>query len=124
MSKTTSITSRRLSNLYRFIRLILGDKNKVTDHVIAKKWNMDIKNFSDFKYGKSPVPRFERLVTIAKILKVDDHLVYEVAKGKPAEYIHRLITTPAGRKKLVKTITVRYSVSKLAGRPGSPRPPG
>ncbi|MBI5779235.1 MAG: hypothetical protein HZA49_07250 [Planctomycetes bacterium] len=112
MSKATSAKTRPVSNLYRFIRLMMGDS--VTDTVIARKWNMDIKNFSDFKFGKNPVPRVERLVTLAKILGIDDHLVYEVAKGKPAEYIHRLIASPAGRKKLAKTITIRYTVAKLA----------
>jgi hypothetical protein len=101
-----------LSNLYRFIRLILGPD--IPDNAIGKRWQMDIKNFSDFKYGKYPVPRFERLVTLAKVLGVDDHLVYEVAKGTPAERVYRMITTPLGRKKLIQTIIGKYSVGKLA----------
>ncbi|MBI5778601.1 MAG: PAS domain S-box protein [Planctomycetes bacterium] len=82
-------TSRQVSNLYRFIRLILGDK--ITDTTIAKRWGMDCKNFSELKNMHYPVPRIERLVSLAKILDVDDHLVYEVAKGTPAERIYYLI---------------------------------
>jgi len=82
-------TSQPVSNLYRFIRLIMGDK--ITDTVIAKRWGMDCKNFSEFKNKHYPVPRIERLVTLAKILGVGDHLVYEVAKGTPAERIYYLI---------------------------------
>ena len=54
------------------------------------------------------------LAALGKLLGVDDHLVYAVAKGKPAEQMYKLIATPAGRKELVKTITVRYTTGKLA----------
>lgn len=111
MSKRTAAKPQQLSNLYRFIRLVVGDS--IPDNAIAVQWNMNNKNFSEFKYGRYPVPRFERLVSLAKVLGVDDHLIYEVAKGKPAERIYRLINTPAGRKKLVKTVTVMYSTGKL-----------
>lgn len=111
MSKRTAAKPQQLSNLYRFIRLVVDDS--IPDSAIALQWNMNNKNFSEFKYGRYPVPRFERLVSLAKVLGVDDHLVYEVAKGKPAEQIYKLIATPAGRKKLIKTITVRYSTGKL-----------
>lgn len=89
MSKRTAAQPQQLSNLYRFIRLIMGDV--IPDHAIARKWNMDGKNFSDFKHNKYPAPRVDRLVTLAKILDVDDHLVYEVAKGTPAERVCHLI---------------------------------
>ena len=111
MSKRTAAKPQQLSNLYRFIRLVVGDS--VPDNAIALKWDMNNKNFSEFKYGRYPVPKFERLVSLAKVLNVDDHLVYEVAKGNPAERVFQFIATPAGRKKLVKTITVRYSTGKL-----------
>ena len=89
MNKKTAVTPQRLSNLYRFIRLIMGDK--IPDSAIADKWNMNNKNFSEFKNNRYPVPRLERISTLAKILNVDDHLVYEVAKGTPAQRIYHLI---------------------------------
>ncbi|MEK7309369.1 MAG: PAS domain S-box protein [Planctomycetota bacterium] len=89
MNKKTAGTPQRLSNLYRFIRLILGDSTP--DNAIAEKWNMNNKNFSEFKNNRYPVPRLERIVTLAKILDVDDHLVYEAAKGTPAERLYHLI---------------------------------
>lgn len=89
MSTKLAGTSAPRSNLYRFIRLVLGES--VTDCSIAHQWDMDIKNFSDFKFGKYPVPRVERLVQLADILKVDNHLVFEVAKGVPAQRIYHLI---------------------------------
>lgn len=89
MSRAKSGAPKRLSNLYQFIRLILGEK--IYDIQIAKRWKMDNKNFYDFKTGKYPLPRVERLVTLAQILKIDDHLVYEVAKGAPAQRIYYLI---------------------------------
>ncbi|MEW6026628.1 MAG: PAS domain S-box protein [Planctomycetota bacterium] len=82
-------SSKRVSNLYRFIRLILGEK--ITDTAISRRWNMDTKNFSEFKNMRYPVPRIERLVDLAKLLGINDHLVFEVAKGVPAERIYHLI---------------------------------
>jgi len=112
MGKVISVRPRRESNLYRFIRLMLGES--ITDTAIAKKWKIDVKNFSDFKFARYPMIRINRLVALARILKVDDHLIYEVAKGKPAERMHRMIVTPSGRKKLGKTIASRYTEYKLA----------
>lgn len=103
MRKKTRLETQQLSNLYQFIRLVLGED--ITDGVIAEKWKMDIKNFSDFKYGKYPVPRFERLVSLARLLEVDDHLVYEVAKGMPAEQIYHLLEKL--RRRGVRKITSR-----------------
>ena len=111
MNKRTAAKPQQTCNLYRFIRLVTG--NKVSDSAIADKWNMNNKNFSEFKHGRYPVPRFERLVSLAKVLKVDDHLVYEVAKGNPAERVYKMITNPADRKKFNKKIIVRYTTGKL-----------
>jgi hypothetical protein len=102
MRKRTAAQPQQLSNLYRFIRLIMG--NTIPDNAIAKKWDMDGKNFSDFKYSKYPLLRINRIITLAKILKINDHLVYEVAKGAPAERIYKLISTPAGRIRFRKTM--------------------
>ncbi len=89
MRKRKPSAPARFSNLYQFIRLILG--NKISDRQIALRWDMDVKNFHDFKYGKHPVPRVERLPSLAKILRLDDNLVYEVAKGAPAQRIYHLV---------------------------------
>lgn len=44
-------------NLYRFIRLVLG--NKISDLQIARGWKMHEKNFHEMKLGKYPVPRIK-----------------------------------------------------------------
>ena len=112
MIRKTSGKPRKVSNLYRFIRLMLG--NTIPDSAIAWEWDIDIKNFSDFKYDKYPMLRINRLVALAKILKVDDHLIYEIAKGMPAKRMFQQISTPSGRKKLNKIIASRYTEYKLS----------
>ncbi|MEW6027303.1 MAG: hypothetical protein AB1599_08420 [Planctomycetota bacterium] len=89
MSRISKVRPGKFSNLYQFIRLVLG--GKITDYAIAQKWGMDAKNFSLFKNNVYPVPRFERLVSLARILDVDDHFIYEVAKGVPAGQIYYLV---------------------------------
>ena len=76
-------------NLYRFIRLILGPDIKDAD--ITRQWGMDSKNFSEFKNGKTPVPRLERLEQLARVLKVNKHLVFQVAGGASADKVFNLI---------------------------------
>lgn len=76
-------------NLYRFIRLILG--KDITDTEITRRWKMDQKNFFCFKTGKYRAPRLERLEQLAKMLKINKHLVFEVAGGAPAVQVFRLI---------------------------------
>ncbi len=70
-------------NLYKFIRLILGPD--ITDADIARRWKMDSKNFSEFKFGRYPVPRLERLEQLARVLGINKHLVFHVAGGATAE---------------------------------------
>jgi PAS domain S-box-containing protein len=89
MPKRKPTAPPRFSNLYQFIRLILGAT--VPDRWIARRWDMDVKNFHDFKVGKHPVPRVERLSSLAKILRVSDHFVYEVAKGTPSQRVYHMI---------------------------------
>ncbi|MBI3014446.1 MAG: PAS domain S-box protein [Candidatus Tectomicrobia bacterium] len=69
--------------LYRFIRLVLGEE--ISDNQIARLWHMDVKNFNDFKKGRLPVPRIERLEALAEVLGVPKSLVFEVAGGGDAE---------------------------------------
>ena len=76
-------------NLYRFIRLILG--REISSRQIALQWKMDEKNFHEMRVGRYPVPRIKRLIDLAKMLGVNKHLVYEVAEGRPAGKIFRLI---------------------------------
>ncbi|MFH0888948.1 MAG: PAS domain-containing protein [Planctomycetota bacterium] len=82
-------TPKKFCNLYKFIRLILD--NDIADRKIARQWKMDEKNFHDFKYGLYPVPRVHRLVTLAKILKVNEHFVFAVSIGEPAGYVYNVI---------------------------------
>ncbi len=76
-------------NLYRFIRLILGED--ISDYRIAARWHMDGKNFHEFKIGTYPVPRIERLKDLARILEVNHHLVFEVALGASAHKVYKLV---------------------------------
>lgn len=77
------------SNLYKFIRLVMG-KN-ISDKGVANKWNMDGKNFHDIKTGIYPVPRIERLVSLSKVLKVHEYVIFEVAKGMPAQKAYSIL---------------------------------
>ncbi|MEK7448874.1 MAG: hypothetical protein AAB019_05250, partial [Planctomycetota bacterium] len=83
--KTKQCLFPRSVNLYRFIRLILGPD--VRDSEIARRWKMDIKNFHQFSVGRYPVPRLERLEQLAKMLKINKHLVFEVAGGASAQKV-------------------------------------
>ena len=69
--------------LYRFIRLVLGEE--VSDNQIARLWHMDVKNFNEFKKGRLPVPRIERLEALAEVLGVEKSLVFEIASGGDPE---------------------------------------
>lgn len=80
---------RNSVNLYRFIRLILGDY--ITDRQIASNWHMDDKNFHEFKVGKYPVPRLEKLEQLARVLGINKHLLFQVAGGASARQVYKLI---------------------------------
>lgn len=75
--------------LYRFIRLILGPD--ISNLAIGRRWKIDQKNFHTFAYGKSPVPRIEKLESLSRVLKINKHLVFAVANGASAELVYRLI---------------------------------
>ncbi|MEW6027155.1 MAG: hypothetical protein AB1599_07670 [Planctomycetota bacterium] len=76
-------------NLYRFIRLMLGED--ISDMEIARRWGIDPKNFYCFKMGQYPVQRIEKLAELAKVLRINRHLVFEVALGAPAKKVFDLI---------------------------------
>jgi len=76
-------------NLYKFIRLILGPD--ITNREIAQRWKIDEKNFHEFKTGMYPVPHISKLDTLASILGVNKHLVFQVANGTPAQKVFNLI---------------------------------
>ena len=76
-------------NLYKFIRLVLG--TDIPDSHIAERWDIDVKNFHEFKTGVYPVPRLSKLEELAKVLGVNKHLVFEVAGGTPAQKVFDLI---------------------------------
>jgi len=88
-------------NLYRFIRLIVGED--IADRRIAMAWHMDGKNFHEFRYGVYPVPRLEKLIELEKVLNVNRHLIFEVGSGVPAKKVFDLIRKKdlAGQKRLI-----------------------
>ncbi|MFH0888368.1 MAG: PAS domain S-box protein [Planctomycetota bacterium] len=76
-------------NLYKFIRLVLGPD--IPDSHIAERWDMDVKNFHEFKTGVYPVPRLSKLEELAKVLGVNKHLVFQAASGTSAQKVFDLI---------------------------------
>lgn len=70
---------------------MLSDGKKITHNQIAKKLCLDQKDCFRLRHGVAPIPRIERLVSFAKILKVDRHLIFDVACGMPAKKAYRLI---------------------------------
>jgi len=79
----------RSVNLYRFVRFILGPDTR--DRDISSRWGIDPKNFSEFKNGKTPVPRLEKLTGLAHLLGINKHLVFQVACGASADKVFKLI---------------------------------
>ena len=76
-------------NLYRFIRLVLGPG--VRDAELARRWRTYSKNVHEFKTGRYPVPHIERLEQLARVLKVNKHIVFNVACGTSADKVFKLI---------------------------------
>jgi PAS domain S-box-containing protein len=93
MLKTRKIKAGTLRpdslNLYKFIRLALGPD--IPDSHIAERWDMDVKNFHEFKVGKYPIPRLSKLEELAKVLGVNKHLIFQVSSGTPAQKVFNLI---------------------------------
>ncbi len=76
-------------NLYRFIRLVLGQK--IPDRQIAHRWKMDEKNFHEFKEGNYPVPRLSKLSELAKALGLNTYIICQVAEGVSAQKVYKLL---------------------------------
>lgn len=76
-------------NLYGFIRLVLG--NDIADRQIAQRWDIDEKNFHEFKTGHLPIPRLAKLEDLSSILGVNKHMVFQVASGTSARKVFHLI---------------------------------
>jgi PAS domain S-box-containing protein len=83
--------SDQCRNLYRFIRLALGEE--VSDREIARRWGVDEKNLRELKTGLRVVPKLARLEELAQVLGVSKYYVLEVASGVPAERVHRILRT-------------------------------
>ena len=81
--------SDQCKNLYRFIRLVLGED--VSDREIARRWGMDEKNVRELKNGLRVVPKLSRLEDLAEILGIHKYYVLEVASGVPAEKAYRIL---------------------------------
>jgi uncharacterized protein (TIGR02266 family) len=79
----------KCKNLYAFIRFRLG--GAVSDREIARRWGMEWKSFAALKHGRRQVPRIAELEELARLLKLDVPLVFEVARGTPAATMHRLL---------------------------------
>ncbi len=84
--------SEQCKNLYRFIRLVLGDK--LSDREIARRWGIDEKNLRELKQGRRVVPKLSRLEGLAKTLKVNKYFVVEAASGVPAGHLFNLLSHP------------------------------
>ena len=80
--------SAQCRNIYRFIRLVLGDE--ISDREIARRWGMDEKNLRELKKGLRVVPKLSRLEHLAEVLGVHRYYILEVASGVPAEKIHEI----------------------------------
>jgi len=81
--------SQQCKNLYRFIRLVLGDE--ISDREIARRWGMDEKNLRELKRGLHVVPKLSRLEALAEVLGVHRYYVLEAASGIPAERVYRVM---------------------------------
>jgi len=81
--------SDQCRNLYRFIRLVLGEE--VSDREIARRWGLDEKNLRELKQGLRVVPKLDRLLRLAEVLGVHRYYVLEVATGMPADTIYRVL---------------------------------
>lgn len=81
--------SDQCKNLYRFIRLVLGED--VSDREIARRWGVDEKNLRELKNGVRVAPKLSRLEDLAAALAVRKYYVLEVASGVPAEKVYRIL---------------------------------
>ena len=80
--------SDQCKNLYRFIRLVLGEG--ISDREIARRWGMDEKNLRELKRGIRVVPKLARLEDLAEVLGIRKYYVLEVASGIPADKVYNI----------------------------------
>ncbi len=81
--------SDQCKNLYRFIRLVLGEE--VSDREIARRWGMDEKNLRELKNGVRVVPKLSRLEDLAEALGLHKYYVLEAASGVPADKVYQVL---------------------------------
>ncbi|NHN39179.1 PAS domain-containing protein [Pseudomaricurvus alcaniphilus] len=82
-------SAARCQNIYRFIRLQLGDT--LSDREVARQWGMDWSGFAKLKSGARRLPRIEELDALATLLEVPSAVVFEVAMGVPAAEAHETL---------------------------------
>ncbi|HUH01560.1 MAG TPA: PAS domain S-box protein, partial [Kofleriaceae bacterium] len=73
-------------NLYAFIRLVVGDR--VSDREISRRAGLSWRSFLALKQGKRVSARVSELQGMAEALGVDPALLFEAARGTPAERLH------------------------------------
>lgn len=94
--------AERCKNLYRFIRLRLGEAP--SDREVARRWAMEWKSFVALKQGKRQVPRVEELEALARLLNVDPAFVFQVAGGVSAREIAALATRESRLRALLEHV--------------------
>jgi PAS domain S-box-containing protein len=106
--------SEACENLYRFIRLRLGDRP--SDRELARRLGMEWKSFAALKHGKRQVPRVPDLERIAQALEVDPVLVFQAARGVPADEVMVALARQSRLGALVERVTDAVFTLDLQGR--------
>ncbi len=96
--------SDQCKNLYRFIRLVLGDD--ISDREIARRWRIDEKNLRELKNGTRVVPKLAKLETLAEVLGVRKYYVVEAASGVPAEKVYHILRNSLLEEELQEVETI------------------
>jgi PAS domain S-box-containing protein len=90
---SAAANARRCANLYRLIRLRLGDEP--SDREIARQWGLEWKSFAELKHGRRAVPRVADLERLAELLELDPVDVFQAARGLDAAGILEASRTPS-----------------------------
>ena len=106
--------AERCKNLYRFIRLRLGDRP--SDREVARRWGMEWKSFVTLKQGKRQMPRLDELETLAALLEVDPGFVFQVGRGFPASEIAALLAREHRWRALLERVTDAVFTVDARGR--------
>jgi PAS domain S-box-containing protein len=99
MASPRATAQARCKNLYRFIRLRLGEG--LSDRELARRWDMEWRSFAALKHGARQVPRIEELERLAKALGMDAGFVFQVARGVDADEVVALLERETRLKALV-----------------------